>query len=56
MSQHQDKLYQDAADVIVRQFLAELAACTTERERIDKVMELVHGVIRGARKEREHEE
>lgn len=35
---------------LVRRFLAELDACRTERERMDKVMELVFGVVRGARR------
>lgn len=38
------------ADELVRQFLRELDACATERERMDKVMELVFGVTRAARK------
>lgn len=39
------------ADELVKRFLRELDACTSEDERIAKVWELVHGVARGARKQ-----
>jgi hypothetical protein len=45
-----DKQRKQEADALVKQFLAELDACTTEEERIAKVWELVHGVAKGARK------
>lgn len=38
---------------LVKQFLTELDACKTEEERIFKVLELVGGVSRAARKEKE---
>jgi hypothetical protein len=38
-------------DELVRQFLRELDACKTEQERIDKVMELVFGIVQSARKQ-----
>ena len=46
---------QEAYD-LARQFLAELDACKTEQERVYKVLELVHGVTRAARREPEQEE
>ena len=41
---------QHEADELVKRFLRELDACQTEQERLLKVWELVHGVVRRARK------
>ena len=46
---------QEAYD-LARQFLAELDTCKTEQDRVYKVLELVHGVARGARDQQEQEE
>lgn len=40
---------------LARRFLRELEACQTEYERVYKVLELVHGVVRGARRHQEQE-
>lgn len=50
-----DPREQEAFD-LARQFLRELDACATEKERIFKVFELVGGVSRAARREKQQEQ
>lgn len=46
MSQYQeDELYQQQTDEMIREFLAHLAACKKEQERIDSVKSFIYGVI-----------